>query len=341
MILNLCFLQPDEDVLLFNERYLNGELNMMFQELNVPFTVDEIKSASRKLNNSKSSGPDNFINDFFKYGCFNDTFSKVLCTLFNKLFDTGHFPEKWSEGYIVPLHKKGDINVASNYRGITLLSTLGKLFTKILNDRLSSWAENYHVYIEAQAGFRQNMGTVDNIFVLHSIISCLIHNNKKLYAAFVDFTKAFDYLVRDVIWYKLLKFGVRGKMLNIIRSMYSNVKSRIKYNNSVSDEFTCLLGVRQGESLSPFLFSMYLNDIEEFLSTNTYEGIDIDTFKIFLLLYADDIVLLSETVSGLQKGLLLLEEYCDRWKLSVNVSKTKVVVFRKGGRIRKNICFFV
>jgi len=123
-----------------------------------------------------------------------------------------------------------------------MLSTFGKIFTKVLNDRLNVWAEMYHVYIEAQAGFRQHMGTVD-----------------------VDFTKAFDYLVRDVIWYKLIKYGVRGKMWDIIKSMYEHVRSSVKYNNETSDDFSCCLGVRQGESFSPFLFSMhmYLNDVEE------------------------------------------------------------------------------
>lgn len=74
--------------------------------------------------------------------------------LFNKIFEIGYFPEKWSEGFIIPIFKKGDTNEVSNYRGITLLSTLGKLFTRILNNRLNAWAEEYNVYIEAQAGFR-------------------------------------------------------------------------------------------------------------------------------------------------------------------------------------------
>ena len=79
-------------------------------------------------------------------------------------------------------------------------------------------------------------------------------------------------------------------MLDIIRSMYENVRSHIKYNNLLSEEFICCLGVRQGESLSPFLFSMYLNDIEEYFMLNNFEGIDLDVLKLFLLLYADDIV---------------------------------------------------
>lgn len=322
------FFQPDEDILYFNERYLGGELNIMFEELNNIITTHEIKKCCKKLNNGKSGGPDNFLNEFFKYGCEIDMVATALCTLFNKLFDSGYFPETWSEGYVVPLHKKGDINNTNNYRGITLLSTLGKLFTKVLNDRLTIWAETYNVYIEAQAGFRQNMGTTDNIFVLHSVIHHLLNKKKKLFVAFIDFTKAFDYVVRDILWYKLIKLGIRGKLLNIIRSMYSIVKSRVKYDNEVSDSFTCMVGVRQGESLSPFLFAMYLNDIEEYLLTNNYDGISLDTLKLFIMLYADDIVLFSESETGLQKGLDLLKQYCDRWKLTVNTQKTKVMVFK-------------
>ena len=130
---------------------------------------------------------------------------------------------------------------------------MGKFFTRVLNNRLNSWAETYGVYVEAQSGFRKNMSTIDNIFVLKSLISHYLNRNEYLYCIFIDFTKAFDYVVRDVIWYKLLKIGVRGRMLNI-KSIYNNVKSQVKYNNLLSGTFTCNIGVRQGECLSPFYF---------------------------------------------------------------------------------------
>ena len=79
----------------------------------------------------------------------------------------------------------------------------------------------------------------------------------------MDFTKAFDYVVRDNLWFKLIKLGLRGNILNIIKSMYESVKSRVKFCNKIGNEFFCSLGVRQGECLSPLLFSLFLNDIEE------------------------------------------------------------------------------
>lgn len=157
----------------------------------------------------------------------------------------GYFPEEWSEDYII--HKKGSINEVENFRGITLLSTLGKLFSRVINNRLSEWAEKYYILIEAQAGFRPGMGTVDNFFVLHGLITHFINRGKKLYCCFIDFTKAFDYVVRDNLWFKLVKLGLRGRILNIVKSMYKNVKSKVKMYNMLGNEFFCSLGVRQGE----------------------------------------------------------------------------------------------
>ena len=245
----------------------------------------------------------------------------ILVNLFNKLFENEYFPEEWSEGYVIPLHKKGSINDVENYRGITLLSALGKLFSRLINNRLAKWADNYFILIEAQAGFRSEMSTVDNIFVLHGLISHILNQGEKLYCAFIDFTKAFDYVVRDNLWYKLIKLGLRGRILNIVKSMYANVKSKIKFSNKIGNEFFCSLGVRQGECLSPLLFSLYLNDIEEQFIQSGLDGLDINVFKVFMLLYADDIVIFSKTAEELQSGLDLLSEYCQRWKLSVNVFK--------------------
>ena len=92
------------------------------------------------------------LNEFFLHGIH--VLPPYLHKIFNVVLDNGYFPQCWSDGYIVPVYKKGHISKVENYRGITLLSTLGKLFTSVLNNRLTEWANNYHVYIEAQAGFR-------------------------------------------------------------------------------------------------------------------------------------------------------------------------------------------
>ena len=331
------FYTPDDDVVYFNERFVKGEMQVMFSELDIPISSDEIPKAIDKLANGKSAGPDRLLNEFFIHG--KSVLLPYLHILFSKVFETSYFPSAWSVGEIIPLHKKGDKSNVDNYRGITLLSTLGKLFTRILNNRLNRWAETYSILIEAQAGFRENMSTSDNIFVLHGLITHFLNNNRKLYCSFIDFSKAFDYVVRDIVWFKLIQYGVRGKMLEIIMSMYRDVKSRVKLNNKLSEEFSCMTGVRQGECLSPILFAMYVNDIEQEFITKGADGVDIGLFELFVLLYADDIVIFSESSEGLQKGLDILYEYCQRWKLTVNAKKSKIIVFRKGGRLPQNLEF--
>ena len=140
---------------------------------------------------------------------------------------------------------------------------------------------------------------------------------------------------------KFIKLGVRGKMLNIIKSIYSSVKSRVKHDNTLSEPFTCSIGVRQGEYLSPFLFAMYVNDIEAELAIKGILGINTGMINLCILLYADDIMLFRKTLEELQNALKVLEEYCKRLKLTVNTNKTKVMVFRKegGGRLPNNLNF--
>ena len=214
-----------------------------------------------------------------------------------------------------------------DYGGITLLSVVGKLFTSI------------YIYVEAQSGFRKRMSTGDNIFVLHSLNTHCVNEKKKLYSAFTDFKKAFDFVVRDVLWFNLVKSGVKGKILDIIQSMYKNIKSRVKFENDLSDEFSKYFGVRLGECLSPFLYSMCLNDLENEFVTKGVDDLDIGMLKLHLLLYADDIVIFSNTSGGLPRGLNVLSDYCNKWMLTVTVDKTKNMVFRKGGNLPRNLDF--
>ena len=132
---NNRFYQADEDILFFNERYVNSVFQVMFDEINIPISYSEILIAVKQLKNGASAGPDLLLNEFLKKGT--NILTNYIHRLFNKIFELGYFPDKWSEGFIVPIFKKGDKNEPSNYRGITLLSTLGKLFTRVLNNRLN------------------------------------------------------------------------------------------------------------------------------------------------------------------------------------------------------------
>ena len=171
-------------VFFYNERYVNGKLDIIFQELDVEICQREIRKGIQSLKCGKNFGPDLLLNDFLKYG-INGLIEYTHVLFFNKIFDSGIFLDAWGEGCIVPIHKKESVENVENYRGITILSVIGKLLPNILNTTLNDWAETYHVYVEAQAGFRKGMGTLDNIFVLHSLITHCLNNNKKLYSALI------------------------------------------------------------------------------------------------------------------------------------------------------------
>ena len=116
-----------------------------------------------------------------------------------------------------------DINDCNNYRGITLLCCIGKLFTSILNKRLKDFSILHNVIGESQAGFSHEYSTLDHIFVLKSVIELFKWKKKELFCLFVDYAKAFDSVWREGLWYKLVKSNVRGKTLNVIQSMYANI----------------------------------------------------------------------------------------------------------------------
>ncbi|MEW8547650.1 MAG: reverse transcriptase domain-containing protein [Candidatus Thiodiazotropha sp.] len=134
------------------------------------------------------------------------------------------------------------------------MSCLGKLFTLIINNRLKSFAEKFNLIESQQAGFRANHSTVNNIFMIKSLIDLAKTNKNKLFCCFIDFQQAFDTVWRQGLWTKLDHSKINGKCLNIIRSMYENIKSKIQVNDKSSVYFPCCNGVRQGENLSPFYF---------------------------------------------------------------------------------------
>ena len=160
-------------------------------------------------------------------------------------------------------HKKGDVNDPGNYRGISILSILSKVYTHIINSRLTLCAESNFVLTDAQAGFRKGRSTADHIFTLHAAIERQFANNSKLYVAFIDFKKAYDFFNRNILWSVQLRSGIQGKMLRTIKAMYASVHACVKSNAStdLSGFFHCLQCLKQGCIASPILFSLLVNEL--------------------------------------------------------------------------------
>lgn len=328
------------DTPVFDPKNLDKCLN---EEINTIFTFNEIMRLVKKLKNNKTCGTDLIINEFIKH-CPGQVIECIV-TLFNVVLNTGIVPTDWCIGVIQPIYKKkGSPDDPDNYRGITLLSCLGKLFTASLNARLSNYVEGMGIIGGEQAGFREGYSTLDHVFSLQSIIELYLREKKRVYCAFVDYRKAFDMINRSFLWNKLLGSGVDGKVMKVIFNMYQNAKSSVRVGGKRSDTFSCNIGVRQGDNLSPLLFAIYLNDFEQYVK-RYYSGLeymasevsrhnsndDVEVFlKLYVLLYADDTIILAENAGELQKALHAVYNYCSTWDLTVNTSKTKVVIFSRG-----------
>ena len=225
------------------------------------------------------------------------------------------------------------MNDPNNYRGISLCDVTSKLYSSIINARLQEWVDDNNITGEFQAGFKCNYSTIDHIFTLMSCIQKQFFFKRKLYVAFIDFEKAFDSINRTILWPILFKNGVRGKLLKCVISMYECVKSRVRCGGKLSDYIICTNGVKQGDVCSPVIFSLFINEITSEVVNNGKHGASFvgEMLELFILLLADDIVLLSETIIGLQTQLNILCRTAATLQLKVNLNKSNIIVFRKGG----------
>ena len=279
-----------------------------------------------------SPGIDGLLYEFF-VEC-KDIMIPILCNLFNVSLHSGIFPENWCNGTIIPVFKKGDKNDVNNYRGITLMSHLSKLFTTILNNRLRNVSSTYNIISDAQFGFKPGFSTVDASFALQSLITITLGSKKRLYCAFIDYSKAFDTVEHKALWIKIYKLGLNSTLINVVKSLYGQIKSCVKYQGNISESFWYKSGLIQGEALSPFLFSLFVNDLKMELLNNTDRLYQLNMLHLCLLMYADDTVLFSESVSELQSMLDTLFLYTTKWNLTVNINKSKIMAFRKGGKVK-------
>ena len=223
--------------------------------------------------------------------------------VFNKLFNNGVYPEAWAMGLIVPLHKKDDVLEPSNHRGITLTPVLDKLYAFILHQRLSAWAEEHGLRAECQAGFRKDFRTTNQSSILRTLIESSKANKKKLFCAFIDYSRAFDTIARVKLWARLKQLGVHGCMLRAMQAIYQKVQAAVRTPQGNTETFQSTMGVKQGWSLSPLLFGLYIEGLEKALHRSDCQPPEIEGEKISLLMFIDNSEIFFSTASGYSKGL--------------------------------------
>ncbi len=315
-------------------KLITEEKEVIFNETDFKITQHEISKCIKKLKNKKSSGIDRIIPEMLKYS--QHILLPNIEKLFNYILTTGKYPDKWLCGYIIPIHKKGELTDPCNYRGITIISCLGKLFNMIINERLLAFFKSKNIIGNSQIGFNKGSRTTDHIFVLHTLINKYMAKGEKIYACFVDLKKAFDSVNRLKLLLKLKATGIGTLTYTIIKDMYTRSKGNlcVKIGNELTNSFKSEVGLYQGDVLSPLLFNLYINDLTKYLDKSC-DPVELNNSPLSCLMYADDIVLLSKSENGLQRAIDKLNNYCNTWDLKVNTVKTKVLVFNKGGKVCK------
>ena len=284
----------------------------------------EVGEALKKLKNGTAAGEDGILTEILKGG--GEVMVRSLTKMFNKVWEEENSPEGWGKGIIVALYKDdGDMADPGNYRGIALLSIVGKLFGRVINKRLMEWVEKNEV-VEEQAGFRPKRGCVDQLFILTEVIQRRLVEGKPTYLAFIDVRKAYDRVWRDGLWKRVWDAGIQGKMWRMLRAMYEKAQSCVMVEGELSDWFVSEIGVRQGCVLSPVLYSIFINGFAKTLINSSIGGVEVGGEVLQMLLFADDIVLFADSASQLQKMLEVMEGYCKKWRFEVNTKKSQVMV---------------
>lgn len=303
-------------------------------ELNRDIETVEIIKAMKKMKRNKAPGEDGVRVEFLR-GMHPEAVQE-WGQIVSDIWKEGKIPENWRIARICPIFKAGAEDEAANYRGISLLDVGYKILTTVMAERLRGWLETHKKLEESQNGFRAGRSTRDHIFVLNSLIgNKLKMKGGKLYVAFVDFKAAFDMVDRDLLMRKLRRIGVTGRMLKMIGNIYEKTLNTVIIQGGCTEEFQTMRGVRQGCPLSPTLFNVFIDDLDVELRRRNEGGTVLGLTKIYTLKFADDVALVADNEKELNHMLKTLERYVKRNRMQVNTAKTKVMVFRKGGRRSK------
>ena len=319
----------------------NAELPVFGDENEREITKEEVERALEETKVGKAAGMDGVRAEMLKKGGV--TVIEWLVRLLNICFLLSVVPVDWVRACIVPLFKgKGDVCECCNYRGISLLSVVGKVYGRILINRIRDKTEQ--MISEVQGGFRRGRGCMDQVFIVRQICEKYLAKGKNVYFAFMDLEKAYDRVDRDAMWNVLSMYGIGGKLLGAVKSLYVGSEACVRVGEEVSEWFPVRVGLRQGCVMSPWLFNLFIDGVVREVNASVMgQGLGLvderdGIWELNQLLFADDAVFVADSEEKLRRLVTEFGRVCERRKLKVNVGKSKVMRCTRGeGGARMNV----
>ena len=294
-----------------------------------PITNYEVNGLIAALNPAKSVGPNSIPIKLLKI--LGLSLSPFLTDIINQSFQTGVFPEKLKIAKVITIFKKGDYHQTSNYRPISLLSIFSKIFERAMYKRLFKFLQHHKILYNLQFGFQEHHSIDHALISLTETIRKSLDNKRFGCGIFIELQKAFDTVNHQILLSKMEHYGVRGCALDWFKSYLSDRKQYVSINGSNSGLLKIFCGVPQGSVLGPLLFLLYINDLPNVSK------------RLKLFLFADDTIIyyesdnLNKLVKTVNTELRSVKKWLDANKLSLNVEKTKFMIFRSvNNRIDEN-----
>lgn len=288
----------------------------------VQLTTGDILNSIKNIKNSFGIDIDGFSSFFIKN--LAESLTIPLQYLFNKSLAEGHFIDRWKVASITPVFKGGDKTDVINYRPISKLSNISKIFEHVIKEKMFFSIKHY--ICDEQHGFFPGRSTATNCAVFNHFCISVFEKHNQVDAIFMDLCKAFDKVAHNILCLKLCRIGFYGTFLDWLRSYLSDRKYTVVMENFMSCTYTATSGVPQGSILGPLLFLIFINDIGNYCSGSQF------------LLYADDLKIFKEISSDndaciLQLCINKISSWCNINNLPLNVNKCCQMSFRK-----PNIC---
>ena len=326
-------LQKPQDDPMFGKRKLRRMLHKkrrVLEKFKLEIDIEDVMQARYYLKNGKAPGPEDGVPpEFFKYCNFSrwdvGDIDVCLLAIFRHAIEICDVPDVWRLGTAVQLFKKGSKALPDNYRGISLLSVMGKLFGTIVQKKLAEFCERTRVFSKGQNGFRNRRSCNQHIFSF--IETCKLVERDTLHGAFVfflDLRKAFDSVPREKIYERFREVGIEEKTIALFKKIHAKTKCRVRTNKYNGKYFRTTRGVPQGCCLSPITFIIFCDVIlQELNASGLAYKLGNDTFAVQL--FADDLVIITDTECKLRALIDLCKNVCDAYDLKANVGKCAVM----------------